>query len=172
MSSAGHNLCSTFVLHFSELWKCGIVLQTEDVVTLPPSHEPHVILYLILHFVEVWKCGIIWQSQDIVKPFPQSWTLWHSLLSSTLLRGVEVLTRDQVSFFPFCSEDEGKYVFPQFLREKKKDAWSQVMEVWKSLSKSGQCPTSPAVTDEPLVIPYLVLQFSDVRKCSLPRRRF
>ena len=44
-----------------------------------PGHEISVILYLVLHFSEVWKCGKVW-----------SRNLCHSLLSSTLLRGVEV----------------------------------------------------------------------------------
>ena len=56
----------------------------------PPSHEPLVILYLVPHFAEVWKCGIVQQSEDIVALCPPSWTPCHSLLSSTLLRGVEV----------------------------------------------------------------------------------
>ena len=55
-----------------------------------PSHEPFVILYLVLHFPDVWKCGIVRQSKDNVTLFPQALTLCHSLLSSTLLRGVEV----------------------------------------------------------------------------------
>ena len=46
--------------------------------------------YLVPHFSEVWKCGIVWQSKDIVALSPQPWTPCHSLLSSTLLRGVEV----------------------------------------------------------------------------------
>ena len=94
MSSPGHEiqsfLTSYLVPHFSEVWKCGVVWQSKDIVSLSPSHEPFVILYLVLHFSEVWKYGIVGQSKDIVALFPQSWTLCHSLLSSTLLRGVEV----------------------------------------------------------------------------------
>ena len=55
-----------------------------------PGHEPPVILYLVLHFSEVWKCGEVWQRQDNVTLSPWSQNLFHSLLSSTLLRGVEV----------------------------------------------------------------------------------
>ena len=78
------------VPHFSEVWKCGKVWQSKDIVALSPSHEPFVILYLVLHFSEVWKCGKVWQSQDNVTLFPLLRTPCHSLLSSTLLRGVEV----------------------------------------------------------------------------------
>ena len=60
-----------------------------------PSHDPSVILYLVLHFSEVWKCGIVWQSKDNVTLFPWSRTLCYSLLSSTLLRGVEVWKNDK-----------------------------------------------------------------------------
>ena len=45
------------VPHFSEVWKCGKVRQSKDIVALSLSHEPLVILYLVLHFPEVWKCG-------------------------------------------------------------------------------------------------------------------
>ena len=76
MSSTGHEIQSFFtsylVLHFSEVWKVGIVRQSKDIVALSPSHEPFVILYLVLHFSEVWKCGIVRQSKDIVALFPQS----------------------------------------------------------------------------------------------------
>ena len=108
------------VLHFSEVWKCGKVWQSKDNVTLfpwsgtpchsllsstllrgvkvwkslpsyfSPGHETSVILYLVPHLSEVWKCGKVWQSKDNVTLFPWSRTLCHSLLSSTLLRGVEV----------------------------------------------------------------------------------
>ena len=60
------------VLHFSEVWKCGKVRQSKDIVALFPSHEPFVILYLVLHFSEVLKCGKVRQSKDIVALFPQS----------------------------------------------------------------------------------------------------
>ena len=60
-----------------------------------PSHDPSVILYLVLHFSEVWKCGIVWKSKDNVTIFPRSRTLCYSLLSSTLLRGVEVWKNDK-----------------------------------------------------------------------------
>ena len=46
--------------------------------------------YLVPHFSEVWKCGVVWQSKDIVARSPSHRTLCHSLLSSTLLKGVEV----------------------------------------------------------------------------------
>ena len=78
------------VVHFSEVWKCGKVWQSQDNVILSPSHNPFVILYLVLHFSKVWKCGIVWQSKDNVTLFPYSRTPCHSLLSSTLLRGMEV----------------------------------------------------------------------------------
>ena len=90
----GHEIQSFFtsylVPHFSEVWKCGVVWQSKDIVALFPRHEPFVILYLVPHFSEVWKCGKVRQSKDIVVLFPQSWTLCHSLLSSTLPRGLEV----------------------------------------------------------------------------------
>ena len=57
---------SYLVPHFSEVWKCGIVWQSGDIVAVSPSHELLVILYLVLHFLEMWKCGIVWQSKDIV----------------------------------------------------------------------------------------------------------
>ena len=60
------------VLHFSEVWKCGKVRQSKDIVDFSPSHEPFVILYLVLHFSEVLKCGKVRQSKDIVALFPQS----------------------------------------------------------------------------------------------------
>ena len=41
------------VPHFSEVWKCGKVRQSEDIVALSPNHEPLVILYLVPHFSEV-----------------------------------------------------------------------------------------------------------------------
>ena len=76
MSSPGHEIQSFFtsylVPHFSEVWKCGVVWQSKDIVALSPSHEPFVILYLVLHFSEVWKCGKVRQSKDIVARFPQS----------------------------------------------------------------------------------------------------
>ena len=111
------------VLHFPEVWKCGIVRQSKDIVSLSPSHEPFVtlyfhtsqrsgsvewcdklgilphfspshepfvILYFVPHFSEVWKCGKVRQSKDIVALFPLLRTPCHSLLSSTLLGGVEV----------------------------------------------------------------------------------
>ena len=94
MSSPGHEIQRFFtsysVPHFPEVWECGKVRQSKDIVSLSPSHEPFVILYLVPHFSEVWKCGIVWQTKDIAALFPQSWTLCHSLLCSTLLRGVEV----------------------------------------------------------------------------------
>ena len=94
MSSPGHEIQSFFtsylVPHFSEVWKCGKVRQSKDIVALSPSHEPFVILYLVLHFSEVWKCGKVGQRKDIVALLPQSWTLCHSLLCSTLLRGLKV----------------------------------------------------------------------------------
>ena len=77
------------VPHFSEVWKWGIVWQTKDIDALSPSHEPSVILYLVPQFSEVWNCGKVWQSKDIVALFPLLRTLCHSLLSSTLLGGVE-----------------------------------------------------------------------------------
>ena len=55
-----------------------------------PGHETSVILYLVLHFSEVWKCGKFRQSKDNVILFPWSRTPCHSVLISTLLRGVEV----------------------------------------------------------------------------------
>ena len=55
-----------------------------------PRHKPFVILYLVLHFSEVWKCGKVQQSKDNVILFVWSRTPCHSLLSSTLPRGVEV----------------------------------------------------------------------------------
>ena len=55
-----------------------------------PGHESSVIPYLVLHFSEVWKCGKVRQSKDNVILFPWSRNPCHSLLSSTLLRGVEV----------------------------------------------------------------------------------
>ena len=65
MSSPGHEIQSFFtsylVPHFSEVWKCGVVWQSKDIVALSPSHEPFVILYLVLHFSEVWKGRIVWQ---------------------------------------------------------------------------------------------------------------
>ena len=61
MSSPGHEIQSFFtsylVLHFPEVWKCGKVRQSKDIVALSRSHEPFVILYLVPHFSEVWKCG-------------------------------------------------------------------------------------------------------------------
>ena len=93
MSSPGHEIQSFFtsylVLHFPEVWKCGVVRQSKDIVSLSPSYEPFVILYLVLHFSEVWKCGKVWQSKDIVALFPLLRTPCHSLLSPTLPRGVE-----------------------------------------------------------------------------------
>ena len=93
MSSPGHEiqsfLTSYLVLHFPEVWKCGVVRQSKDIVALSPCYEPFVILYLVPHFPEVWKCEKVRQSKDIVALVPQSWTLCHSLLSSTLLGGVE-----------------------------------------------------------------------------------
>ena len=84
LSSPGHEIQSFFtsylVPHFSEVWKCGKVWQSKDIVALSPSHEPLVILYLVPHFSEVWNCGIVRQSKDNLT------TLCHSLLSSTLLR--------------------------------------------------------------------------------------
>ena len=50
------------VLHFSEVWKCGILSHFSKARILShfsASHEPFVILYLVLHFSEVWKCGIL-----------------------------------------------------------------------------------------------------------------
>ena len=74
MSSPGHEIQSFFtsylVLHFPEVWKCGVVRQSKDIVSLSPSHEPFVILYLVLHFPEVWKCGKVRHSKDIVALFP------------------------------------------------------------------------------------------------------
>ena len=61
---------SYLVPHFSEVWKCGIVWQSGDIVAVSPSHELLVILYLVLHFLEMWKCGIVWQSKDIVAVSP------------------------------------------------------------------------------------------------------
>ena len=52
--------------------------------------DSSVILYLVLHFSEVWKRGKVLQSKDTVTLFSWSRNLCHSLLSSTLLRGVEV----------------------------------------------------------------------------------
>ena len=66
--------------------------------------------------------------------FPPVMNLLHSLLSSTVLRGVEVLTRDQVSFFPFCLEDEGKQFFSPVSPKK-----TPLIAGYCGLSKSGQC---------------------------------
>ena len=70
MSSPGHKIQSFFttylVLHFPEVWKCGVVRQSKEIVSLSPSHEPFVILYLVLHFPEVWKGVNVQQSKDIV----------------------------------------------------------------------------------------------------------
>ena len=50
MSSPGHEIQSFFtsylVPHFSEVWKCGIVRQSKDIVTLSPSHEPMLLMLL------------------------------------------------------------------------------------------------------------------------------
>ena len=101
---------SSLVPHFSEVWKCGKVWQSQDNVTLFPwSYETTVILYLVPHFSELWKCGKVWQSQDIVSLFPQALTSCHSLLSSTLLRGVEVLEKsDKVRIMSHFSPDHTK----------------------------------------------------------------
>ena len=61
MCSPGHEIQSFFtsylVLHFPEVWECGVVRQSKDIVALSPCYEPFVILYLVPHFPEVWKCG-------------------------------------------------------------------------------------------------------------------
>ena len=76
MSSPGHEIQSFFtsylVPHFPEVWKCGKVRQSKDIVSLSLSHEPFVILYLVLHFSEVGKCGKVRQSKDTAALFPQS----------------------------------------------------------------------------------------------------
>ena len=115
MSSPGHEIQSFFtsylVPHFSEVWKCGVVWQSKDIVALFPRHEPFVILYLVPHLSEVWNCGKVRQSKDIVVLFPQSWTLCHSLLSSTLLRGVEVWKRsDKVRILSHVSPSHEPFV--------------------------------------------------------------
>ena len=88
----------TFLSHpkFLTSQRCRSVEKSDEVgimSSLPPSHGPSVILYLVLHFSEVWKFGKFWQSKDNVTLFPWSRTLCHSLLRSTLLRGVEVWKR-------------------------------------------------------------------------------
>ena len=49
LSSPGHEVQSFFtsylVLHFPEVWNCGVVRQSKDIVSLSPSYEPFVILY-------------------------------------------------------------------------------------------------------------------------------
>ena len=85
----------SFLSHpkFHTSQKCRSV-ETSDKVRImshvSPGHETSVILYLVPHFSEVWKCGNVRQSKDNVTRFPWSRNLCHSLLSSTLLRGVEV----------------------------------------------------------------------------------
>ena len=90
----------TFLSHpnFHTSQRCRSVEKSEKVKIMSPfslRHDPSVILYLVLHFSEVWKCGIVWQSKDNVTLFPWSRTLCYSLLSSTLLRGVEVEKKDK-----------------------------------------------------------------------------
>ena len=80
---------------------------------------------LVPHFSEEWKCGKVWQTKDNVTLFHSARNLCHSLLSSTLLRGVEV---------------------------------------WKSLNVRIMSHFSPG--HETSVILYLVLHFSEVRKCG------
>ena len=45
MSSPGHEIQSFFtsylVPHFPEVWKCGKVRQSKDIVSLSPSHDQH-----------------------------------------------------------------------------------------------------------------------------------
>ena len=84
-----HSLLSSTLLRS----RCGSVEKSDKVRIMShfsPGHEHLVILYLVLHFWEVWKCGKVWPSEDNVTLFPWSRTSCHSLLSSTLLRGVEV----------------------------------------------------------------------------------
>ena len=66
---------SSLVLHFSGVWKCEITLLS---LLIPSS--------MLIKRVEVWNS----QSQDNVTLFPWSRNLCRSLLSSTLLKGVEV----------------------------------------------------------------------------------
>ena len=58
MSSPSHEIQSFFtsylVLHFREVWKCGVVRQSKDIVALSPCYEPFVILYLVPHFVRLF----------------------------------------------------------------------------------------------------------------------
>ena len=60
------------VLHFLEMWKCGIVWQSKNIVAVSPSHGFLVTPFLVPHFSEVWKCGIVWQSKDIVAVSPSN----------------------------------------------------------------------------------------------------
>ena len=57
------------VLHFSEVWKFGIVRQSMDNVTLSPQALTPCLSFLVAHFSEVWKCGIVRQSKDNVTLF-------------------------------------------------------------------------------------------------------
>ena len=68
---------SSSVLHFSEVWKCGITqlsflipssillrsVEKSDKVGIMshffPSQEPFVIFHLVPHFSKVSKCGIV-----------------------------------------------------------------------------------------------------------------
>ena len=81
-----------------------------------PGHEIQSFFtsYLVPHFSEVWKCGIVWQSKDSVAQFPQSSTPCHSLLSSTLLRGVEVWKNDKGFMTGGNVRNERQY--PYFVR--------------------------------------------------------
>ena len=99
---------SSLVPHFSEVWKCGKVWQSKDIVALSPSHEPFVILYLVLHFSEVWKCGKVWQSQDNVTLLP--WSYETTVILYLVLHFLEVWkyeivwqSQDNVTLFPSLS---------------------------------------------------------------------
>ena len=92
--------CHTFplvihylVLHFSEVWKCGILPRVS------PSHEPFAIPYLVLHFPQVQKCEES-DKDKILSHFSashESFVILY-LVQSTLLRGVEVW--NIVTLFP------------------------------------------------------------------------
>ena len=55
------------VPHFSEVWKCEIVWQSQDIVTLFSSHELLFILYNVLSSALLWGVevtGVIWEVRN------------------------------------------------------------------------------------------------------------
>jgi len=86
------------VPHFSEVWKCGKVWQSNNNVTRFPLSRNLCRSLPVLHFSEVWKNEIVRQSQDILALFLKSRIPWHSFLSYTPVWNENKEKRKRVGF--------------------------------------------------------------------------